>query len=146
MEYTPRALFALINAGEREKVLAANTIWACVSCYFCTTRCPQNIPITDVMYALKRLSIKEQRFKNTLAPAMAETFTDFVERFGRSYEVGLAIGYHGMNRPLQALKLGPMGLKLFTRGRMALKPTRIRQVDQLQSIIKKAKELSASGK
>ena len=26
-----------------------NTMWVCVSCYFCTTRCPQDIPITDVI-------------------------------------------------------------------------------------------------
>src|SRR5208337_636535 len=48
MEYTPRTLIAMINGGDREAVLAANTIWACVSCYACTTRCPQNIPITDI--------------------------------------------------------------------------------------------------
>jgi heterodisulfide reductase subunit C len=143
MEYTPRALFALINAGERDKVLAANTMWACVSCYFCTSRCPQNIPITDVMYALKRLSIKERRYHDTDAPAMAKTFTDLVEKFGRSYEIGLAIGYHGLNRPFQAMKMGPMGLQMFARGRMAILPTKIRQVDQLRAIVKKAKELSA---
>ena len=53
-------LFALINAGEREQVLASNTMWHCVSCYLCTTRCPQKIPITDLMYTLKRMSIAEQ--------------------------------------------------------------------------------------
>ena len=39
--------------------------------------------------------------------------------------------------------MGPMGLQMFTRGRMALRPTRIRQIGQLQAIINKAKELSA---
>jgi heterodisulfide reductase subunit C len=141
MEYTPRAIFALINAGERDKVLAANTMWACVSCYFCTSRCPQNIPITDVMYALKRVSIRERLHKNTDAPALAKTFTDFVEKYGRSFEFGLATGYHLLHRPMSMMKMGPMGIQMFTRGRMALLPTKIRQVDQLQAIIKKAKEL-----
>ena len=40
------------------------------------------------------------------------------------------------------MKMGPMGLKIFVRGRMAILPTKIRQVDQLRAIIKKAKELS----
>ena len=57
MQYTPRAIFAMINADQRDEVLAANTMWCCVSCYFCTTRCPQKIPITDIMYTLKRLAI-----------------------------------------------------------------------------------------
>ena len=65
MEYTPRTIFALINAGERERVLAANTMWACVSCYFCTTRCPQEIPITDIMYTLKRMSIAQRLYHDT---------------------------------------------------------------------------------
>ena len=143
MEYTPRGLFALINAGEREAVLSANTMWACVSCYFCTTRCPQDIPITDVMYSLKRISIAERRYKDTDAPALAKTFTDFVEKYGRSFEVGLAMRYHMVHRPLGVMKMGPMGIQMFTRGRMAILPTKIRQVPQLQAIIKKAKELSA---
>ena len=37
--------------------------------------------------------------------------------------------------------MGPMGLKMFTRGRMALIPTRIKHVEQLQAIVKKAREL-----
>ena len=143
MQFTPRALFAMINAGQREQVLAANTMWVCVSCYFCTTRCPQNIPITDLMYTLKRISIAEHRYKNTDAPALARTFTDFVDKYGRSFEFGLATGYHLLNRPLKMMKMGPMGMQMFAKGRMSLLPTKIRQLGQLQAIIKKAKQLSA---
>jgi heterodisulfide reductase subunit C len=143
MEYTPRALIAMINAGDRDAVLAANTMWACVSCYYCTTRCPQNIPITDIIYALKRIAIAEGRYKDTDAPALAKTFTGFVEKYGRSYEAGLATGYHLLRfKPLELMKMGPMGLAIFRRGRMAILPTKIRQIGQLQAIIKKAKELS----
>src|SRR4030042_6042934 len=53
MEHTPRALFALITAGMEEQVLRSNTPWYCVSCYYCTVRCPQNIHITDLMYTIK---------------------------------------------------------------------------------------------
>ena len=72
MEYTPRTLIAMINAGDREAVLAANTMWACVSCYFCTTRCPQNIPITDIIYALKRMSIAERRYQGHRRPGTGQ--------------------------------------------------------------------------
>jgi len=144
MEYTPRTLIAMINAGARDAVLAANTMWACVSCYFCTSRCPQNIPITDIIYCLKRMSIAERRYKKTDAPALAKTFTHFVEKFGRSYEAGLATGYHLLKRwkPIEMMKMGPMGMAMFARGRMAILPTKIRQIGQLRAIIKKAKELS----
>jgi heterodisulfide reductase subunit C len=146
MEYTPRTLIAMINANDRDAVLAANTMWACVSCYACTTRCPQEIPITDIIYALKRMSIAERRHHDTDAPALAKTFTDFVDKYGRSFEFGLATGYHLLRRPMAMMKMGPMGLQMFTRGRMALRPTKIRQIEQLHAIIRKAKELSAKEK
>jgi heterodisulfide reductase subunit C len=143
MKYTPRMLFALINADQREAVLAANTMWACVSCYFCTTRCPQNIPITDIIYSLKRISIAEGMAKDTDAPALAKTFTDLLDKYGRSFEFGLASRFYLFNKPLAMLKMGPMGLSMFTRGRMALTPTKIKKLEQHQAIIKKAREIGA---
>jgi heterodisulfide reductase subunit C len=146
MEHTPRTIFALINAGERERVLSANTMWVCVSCYFCTTRCPQEVPITDVMYTLKRMSIAQRLYHDTDAPALAKAFTDFVDKYGRSFEMGLATSYHLLNRPLQAMKMGPMGFAMFKRGRMALTPSRIKNIGQLQAIIRKAKDINAEEK
>ena len=85
MEYTPRGIFAMINAGDREAVLAANTMWACVSCYFCTTRCPQNIPITDIMYTLKRMSIAERTLQGHRRPGPGQD----VHRFRREVRAEL---------------------------------------------------------
>jgi len=39
MDYTPRALFAMIGAGMEDEVLRSNTPWYCVSCYYCMARC-----------------------------------------------------------------------------------------------------------
>jgi len=143
MDYTPRTLFALIRAGERDKVLSSNTMWCCVSCYACTTRCPQQIPITDIMYALKRMALEEGTAA-TSAPALARTFTQLLEKYGRSFELGLATRYYLANRPLAMLRMGPLGLSLFSKGRMSLVPTKIRRLDQLQAIIAKARELGGS--
>jgi heterodisulfide reductase subunit C len=144
MQYTPRTIFALIDANRREEVLSSNTMWCCVSCYLCTSRCPQEIPITEIMYSLKRLAIADGLAKDTDAPALAKTFTDFVDKYGRSFEFGLASRYYFFNKPMSLLKMGPMGLSMLTRGRLSLKPTKIRQLDQLQAIIKKAKEIGGA--
>ena len=144
MDYTPRTLFALINAGQRDRVLKSNTMWCCVSCYACTSRCPQKIPITDIMYTLKRMSLREGLATGTDAPALARTFTSLLDKYGRSFEFGLASRYYLFNRPLAMLKMGPLGLSMFTKGRMSLIPTRIRQLDQLQAMINKARELGAA--
>jgi heterodisulfide reductase subunit C len=141
MQYTPRTLFAMINANKREEVLSSNTMWCCVSCYLCTSRCPQQIPITEIVYSLKRLAIRDHLYKDTDAPALAKTFTDLLDRYGRSFELGLASRFYLFNKPMAMLKMGPLGLKMFTRGRMALLPTKINNLDQLHAIIKKAREL-----
>lgn len=142
MEYTPRAIFAMIAADRREDVLTANTMWQCVSCYLCTARCPQEIPITDLMYALKRMAIREGMAKNTDAPALAKTFTDLVEKYGRSFEFGIATRYLLINKPMSLLRMSGMGMSMFSKGRLSLIPTKIRQVKQLQAIVDKARELS----
>lgn len=75
---------------------------------------------------------------------LARTFTGLLDKYGRSFEFGLASRYYLFNRPLAMLKMGPLGLSLFTRGRMSLVPTKIRRLDQLQLIIRKARELGAN--
>ena len=142
MSHTPRKIFAMINAGERKEVLTSNTMWNCVSCYYCTSRCPQKIPITDIMYSLKRISARSGLAKGTTAPALAKSFTYWVEHYGRTFEIGLALMYYTFNKPIPLMKMGmSMGPKMFLRGRMGLLPTKIRNTQQLQAIIKKAKEL-----
>jgi heterodisulfide reductase subunit C/quinone-modifying oxidoreductase subunit QmoC len=93
------------------------------------------------MYCLKRIAIAEGSFRDTDAPALAKTFTDLVERYGRSFELGLASRFYLFHKPLAMLKMGPLGWSMLTRGRMALVPTKIRRVEQLQAIVKKAREI-----
>lgn len=145
MDHNPRTIFALLDAGLEDEVLKSNTPWFCVSCYYCMVRCPQDIPITDIMYTLKRMAIQEgyyQEPSKDRAPEFSETFIDFVENTGRSFELGLAMRYHLRYHPLGAVKMATgMGLKLLSRGRMDLTPTKIKNLPQLKSILNKAKEL-----
>jgi heterodisulfide reductase subunit C len=144
MEATPRHVFALIHAGLRDQVLSMNTMWKCVSCYLCTSRCPQRIPITDVMYSLKRMSAAEGRVSDEEAPALARTFTELVDRYGRSFELGLASRFYLSPKPASMLHMGPLGLSMFKRGRMSLKPSRIREIEQLRAIIEEARTLGGA--
>lgn len=148
MDYSPRTIFAMIDAGMKDEVLQSNTSWYCVSCYYCTVRCPQEIPITDLMYSLKRMSIQAGHYQEAdldKAPEFSETFMNFVENNGRSFELGIATRYHLRYHPLGAIKLATgMGLKLFTKGRMDITPTKIKNISQLKSILNKAKELGGA--
>lgn len=146
MDHTPRALFAMIAAGMRERVLRSNAPWYCVSCYYCVERCPQDVHITDVMYTLKRLAIREGHYQDaqtSRAPGFAKTFMGHVERYGRSFELGLITRYYLRHRPLDAMKIAPLGLGLLRRKRLDLTPHKIRQMGQLKAILARAAELDA---
>jgi len=144
MDHTPRGIFALINAGMMDEALRSNTPWYCVSCYFCMVRCPQQVHITDLMYTLKRFSLQEGLYRKSTAraaPGFSQTFIDYVENYGRSFELGLAARYILAHHPLDMMKMAPFGLEMMRRGRLNLVPNRIKDMDGLKAILAKAKEL-----
>jgi heterodisulfide reductase subunit C len=143
MDHTPRTLFAMISAGMEDQVLRSNTPWYCVSCYYCMARCPKEIPITDIMYTLKNMAVKAKLYDDSDAPDWSKSFIGYVETYGRSFELGLATRYHLTHHPLKKVGLGPFGLGMLSKDRLALRPERIRGIEQLRAILGKAKELEA---
>lgn len=141
MDHTPRQLFAMIRAGMEDEVLASNTPWYCVSCYYCVVRCPQEVHITDIMYSLKSMAIHAHRYQERAAVGFSETFVDYVENYGRSFEFGLATRHYIRHQPLQLVKGATMGLGMLSKGRMDLTPQRIEAQQQLKAILQRAKEL-----
>jgi heterodisulfide reductase subunit C2 len=147
MDHTPRAIFAMVRAGMREEVLKSNTPWMCVSCYYCTVRCPQQIHITDVMYTLKNMAVESGMVQDSTASDFSKTFINFVENYGRSFEIGLA-GLHNVIHPKLAARLpnmAPMAIGMLTKkGMSPLPPKRIKGMKALKKILKRAKELEAA--
>jgi heterodisulfide reductase subunit C len=142
MDHTPRMLFAMLRAGMRDEVLRSNTPWICVSCYHCVVRCPQEVHITDVMYTLKSMAIKAKLYSsNNIAPDFSASFVDFVENYGRSFELGLATRFYLTHQPLRLPGMAGMGWGMLTKSRMNITPTRIKGMKQLKAILKKAKTL-----
>jgi heterodisulfide reductase subunit C len=145
MEHTPRLLFAMARAGMRDAVLRSNTAWMCVSCYFCAVRCPQEIHIPDVMYAIKSIATREGIVPERTARDFSRTFVDNVHRYGRSYEVGLVARHYLRHYPLRLPGMAPMGIGLVTKGRMGFVPHRIRGIDGLRAILARARDLETDG-
>jgi len=70
---------------------------------------------------------------------------DFVENYGRSFELGLATRHNLRYRPLNMVKMATgFGLGMIRRGRMDLTPKRIKNIDQLKAILNKAKDIGGS--
>ncbi len=141
MEESPRQIIAMIRAGMRDRVLDSTTIWTCASCYSCAVRCPQQIRITDIMYILKRIAIRERRERSRAAQTLSRAFVHTVNAYGRNHETELMARFMVAANPTGVVKAAPIGLKLWQRGRLPLFPRPIRNRAGLRKIIAKAQEL-----
>jgi heterodisulfide reductase subunit C len=144
MDHTPRQLFAMVRAGMRDVVLRSNTPWFCVSCYHCVVRCPQDVHIADVMYTLKSMAVREQLYTDSTAADFSQTFVSLVEEYGRSFEFGLASRHYLSHFPLRLPGMAPMGWGLLSKGRMEVRPRRIKGIEQLKAVLARAKALEAA--
>ena len=143
MDHTPRTLFAMIRAGMKDQVLRSNAPWFCVSCYYCMVRCPQDIHVTDVMYTLKRMSVKSKMYDESTAPDFSKTFISWVENFGRAFELGLMSQHMIRHNPFGVFKIADMGVGMVTKGRISFTPSHVKGLNGLKAILAKAKDLEA---
>ncbi|MBE0691086.1 MAG: 4Fe-4S dicluster domain-containing protein [Anaerolineae bacterium] len=143
MDATPRRLFAMLMADLDDAVLESNTPWYCVSCYYCTVRCPQEIPITDIMYALKQHSIAAGKYHKDAHADFSNSFIGYIEQYGRSFEFGLATRFQLTHHPLRTVRKSGLGFDLLRRGRLNATPDRIRNMPQLTAILTEAKQIAA---
>ena len=60
MDLPPRRLFLALSFGQIEEVLASKTLWLCLSCYQCTSRCPRGLKITDTIATLREAVARAQ--------------------------------------------------------------------------------------
>lgn len=142
MDITPRQTVAMFRAGMIEEILKSRTIWLCASCYSCTVRCPAGIKVTDTMYALKRLAMQKKIYPDRFPVFnLSATFINNIYKYGRNYEIGLALKYFMRSDFVKLFTNIGYGLSLIRRGRLGLLPKRISRVNQIRAIIKKASEL-----
>jgi heterodisulfide reductase subunit C len=142
MDITPREAVGLFRAGRLEDLLRSRTIWICASCYSCRVRCPQGILVTDLLYALKRLAMEKKIYPpNFPVHALSEAFIANVYRYGRNYEMGLAIKYFLKTNPMKLLGNAAFGMAMMKRGRIAITPKAIRKVQEVRAIIDRANQL-----
>lgn len=136
MDHPPRRLIELIRSGAREEVLTAFTPWVCATCYACTVSCPREIPITEIMHAVRRQALREgtepRHFTN---PVMMRELVAMAETRGRSTESLIAMKAYLRTDPSQLLKHALTGLRLLRRGRMGFRPASMRDRSALRRLL-----------
>ncbi len=137
MDYTPRQVMGMVREGFSEEVLGSKTSWLCASCYSCSVICPRQIPITDIMYSLKRESIKQKKTRRRfIVPIFVNHFYRQVQRYGRQNETRLISAVYLVTNPLNLFRNIKMGWRLFRRGRISLFETGIKNKKGFRSLLK----------
>ncbi len=145
MEYTPSEIIAMARAGMRQEVLKSNAMWYCLSCYLCSCRCPRGVKPTELAHALDSLGIQRGfKIRGTRTPVMYQSFVGSMKGKGRVHEFGMMLRFYLFTNPLSALKVLPVGIKLFIHRRLPLLHKKSEGKDELSRIIQKFREVRSS--
>jgi heterodisulfide reductase subunit C len=144
MDISPRELIALFRAGDLETILKSKTIWVCASCYACQSRCPSLIKVTEIIYALKRLAMEKKMYPPKFPVySLSETFVGIMNKFGRLHEPRFLVNYLMKTNPSKLFSFIPLGLRMAKKKRISYRATKIKDLDGLKRIIRKAEEMDA---
>ena len=143
MDYPPSRVMRMLQTNETEnyrEILSSESIWLCVSCQNCLSRCPMEIDIPHLMDYLREKALLEKtvnkKSKNILS--FHRAFLDSVKYTGRLYEIGLIADYKIRTfNILQDIDVAP---KMFAKGKLPLKPEMVKNKKQINVIFNKAKQ------
>lgn len=138
MDYLPSQIIRMLMLGMREEVLKSRTIWVCMGCNTCTTRCIRNIEVARVMDTLRQEAIKAGYVEEgKYVMSFNDSFLFTVRTFGRLFEPGMAL----MNnmRTGNFMKDMQFGLPLMLKGKAKPFPHRIKGRRELKNIFEKTK-------
>ena len=80
--YNPRKIIRLTILGMKELVVSSPFLWFCAHCHACTERCPQGIPVAELINAIKNYAVE-----NGFCPDGYKTQLDLLKQLGRLYEI-----------------------------------------------------------
>ncbi len=138
MDYAPHQILRMTQLGLKDQVLDSTTIWLCASCETCATRCPNEIEIVQVMDTLRHLALAEGRTEQTKLPLFHNTFLNGIRSNGRIHELMLILRYTLTSGNIMKVKTlskdALMGAKMFAKGKLVIRPHRIKGVGEVKRI------------
>ncbi|MHB8908918.1 MAG: 4Fe-4S dicluster domain-containing protein [Syntrophales bacterium] len=138
MEHNPNRIIKMIQMGRRAEVLGSATIWLCVSCETCITRCPNEVDIARMMDVLRQMAIETgvgAKEKNILR--FHEAFLANIRRGGRINEPMMMVDYKLKSGDLFS-DMG-MGIDMFLKGKLSLISPRTKDMDGVRRIFEKTR-------
>jgi heterodisulfide reductase subunit C len=140
MRMKPHELMRAIQLGLTEEIYWSATIWICLSCETCNTRCPQDINILRVIDGLREMAKGAEYYNpQSVIPAMHRIFMALVERFGKVYELGLALLIN--LRMLTPFKDIDMASPMLMKGKLKPLPHKSRGAKELRQVMARIREI-----
>jgi len=139
MEHNPNRIIKMIQMGRRAEVLGSATIWLCVSCETCITRCPNEVDIARMMDALRQMAIETgvgAKEKNILK--FHEAFLSNIRIGGRINEPTMMVQYKLKSGDLFSDMA--MGIDMFLKGKLALVSPRTKDMKAVRRIFEKTRQ------
>lgn len=133
MDLSPNVLVRHIQLGQRDPVLASETIWICASCITCSTRCPNDIDLAHVMDALRQMSMEQGTVSIPRVQAFHRSFMAALATHGRIHEIELIARFKLKTGTF--LEDAELGREMFLRGRIKLLPERVRGLREVREIV-----------
>lgn len=143
MDYPPSMVMRMLQTDEPanfSKLLGSMSIWLCVSCEMCLTRCPMEIDIPHLMDHLRQKSLKADKVNPQAKKILAfhHSFLDSIKYTGRLYEVGLIADYKLRTGALtQDVAIAP---KMFVKGKLNPMPEIIKGRGKVAAIFSKTRK------
>jgi heterodisulfide reductase subunit C len=137
MDLGPRQIMRYIQMGLKKEVMQSTTIWLCISCETCSSRCPAKIDIAKVMESLRILAADEgSPAAEKQIDLFHRTFLNTIRRYGRAHEFSLAAAYTLKSRNL----FGNLGAArtMFSKGKLVIMPPKVGGASWVRTVFSKA--------
>jgi len=139
MDFNPNAIVRMIQWGLKQEVLESKAIWLCVSCEACGTRCPNDIDIGLLMDTLREMSLDEgYQAREKGIVTLHNAFMESIRRGGRVHEATMMVEYKLRSGDYWTDLVS--GVKLFMKGKFPLLPRRIKGMNSIREIYRKAQK------
>ncbi|NTU58452.1 MAG: 4Fe-4S dicluster domain-containing protein [Chlorobiaceae bacterium] len=120
MDNPPARIMRLIQAGYVEEAMQSDSLWYCIGCMTCTSRCPQNLEIAGTMDSLREMAIKSDIISSDrskkLVTAFHSSFLATVRKSGRLQELALVNSYKLRTRTF--MQDAGAGIKMIKQGKI----------------------------
>ncbi|MBN2619540.1 4Fe-4S dicluster domain-containing protein [candidate division WOR-3 bacterium] len=80
--YNPRKIIRLTLLGMKDMVVSSPFLWLCAHCHACTERCPQGIPVAELINAIKNYAVESGYCPDGYKAQLA-----LLKQLGRLYEI-----------------------------------------------------------